>query len=64
MIWKEPNPLTMIEFIRPYILPWKEPNPVTMSEWYTNSSLPLGGNLDLENTKLLPEVLKLHFGHF
>ena len=35
-------------------------NPVTMSEWLTNSSLPLGGNLDLENTKLLPEVLKLH----
>ena len=25
-----------------------------------NSSLPLGRNLDLENTKLLPEVLKLH----
>ena len=27
-----------------------------------DSSLPLGGNLYLENTKLLPEVLKLHSG--
>ena len=26
----------------------------------TDSSLPLGRNLDLENTKLLPKVLKLH----
>ena len=34
-------------------------NPLTMSEWLTDSSLPLGRNLDLENTKLLPEVLKL-----
>ena len=25
-----------------------------------DSSLPLGGNLDLKNTKLLSEVLKLH----
>ena len=28
-----------------------------------DSSLPLGRNLDLENTKLLPEVLKLHSGY-
>ena len=35
-------------------------NPLTMIEWLWNSSLSLGGNLDLENTKLLPEVLKLH----
>ena len=35
-------------------------NPLTMSKWLTNSSLPLRRNLDLENTKLLPEVLKLH----
>ena len=35
-------------------------NPLTMSEWLWDSSLSLGGNLDLENTKLLPEVLKLH----
>ena len=35
-------------------------NPFTMSEWLTNSSLPLAGNLDLENTKILFEVLKLH----
>ena len=36
-------------------------NPLTMSEWLTDSSLPLGGNIYLENTRLLPEVLKLHF---
>ena len=29
-------------------------------EWLPDSSLPLGRDLDLENTKLLPEVLKLH----
>ena len=39
-------------------------NPNTMSEGLTDSSLPLGRNLDLENTKLLPEVLKLHSSHF
>ena len=35
-------------------------NPLTMSKWLTDSSLPLGRDLDLENNKLLPEVLKLH----
>ena len=35
-------------------------NPLTMSEWLWDSSLSLGGNLYLENTKLLPEVVKLH----
>ena len=35
-------------------------HPITMSEGLTDSSLPLGRNLNLENTKLLPEVLKLH----
>ena len=36
-------------------------NPLTMSEGLNmDTSLPLGRNLDLENTKLLPEVLKLH----
>ena len=35
-------------------------NPLTMSEWLWVSSFPFGGNLDLENTKLLPEVLELH----
>ena len=35
-------------------------NPLTMTEWLWDSSLSLGGNIDLENTKLLPEVLKLH----
>ena len=35
-------------------------DPLTMSKWLTDSSLPLGGNLVLEKTKLLPEVLKLH----
>ena len=37
-------------------------NPITMSEGLANSSLPLGRNLDLKNTKLLFEVLKLHSG--
>ena len=31
-----------------------------MSERLTDSSLLFGGNLDMENTKLLPEVLELH----
>ena len=40
-------------------------NPLTMSEGHImDSSLPLGRNIDLENTKLLPEVVKLHFDHF
>ena len=34
-------------------------NPLTMSEWLWVSSFSLGGNLNLENTKLLPKVLKL-----
>ena len=34
------------------------------SEWLWDSSLSLGGNLDLKNTKLLPEVLELHFGQW
>ena len=34
------------------------------SEWIWDSSLSLGGNLDLENTKILPEVLKLHSGQW
>ena len=35
-------------------------NPITMSEGLiTDSSLSLGRNLDLENTKILLEVLKL-----
>ena len=38
-------------------------NPTTMSEGHTDSSLPLGRNLDLENIKLLYEVLKIHSGH-
>ena len=36
-------------------------NPLTMSEWHRiDASLPLGRTLDLENTKLLPEVLEFH----
>ena len=36
-------------------------NPLTMWKWHSiDTSLPLGRNLDLENTKLLPKVLKLH----
>ena len=36
-------------------------NPLTMLEWHnTETSLPLGRNLYLENINLIPEVLKLH----
>ena len=42
-------------------LPMEGTNP-TISKRLSNSSLPLGRNLDLENTKLLLEVLKLHSG--
>ena len=35
-----------------------------LSEWLTDSSLPLGRDIDLENTKILPEVLKLHSGQW
>ena len=37
-------------------------NPTSMLEGMSDSLLPFGGNLDMENTKLLPEVLKLHSG--
>ena len=47
---------------QPLYLTMEGTNPLTMSEWLWDSSLFLGGNLDLENTKLLPEVLKLHPG--
>ena len=36
-------------------------NPLTMSKGLsTDTSIPLRRNLGLENTKILPEVLKLH----
>ena len=34
-------------------------NPLTISEWLWVSSFTFGGNLDLENTKILPEVIEL-----
>ena len=40
-------------------------DPLTMSEGCNmETSLPLGRNLDLENTKLLPEVLKIHLSQW
>ena len=40
-------------------------NPLTMSEGHiTDSSLLLGRNIDWENTKLLPKVLKIHSGQW
>ena len=39
-------------------------NPLTMLEGLMDSSLPLGRNLNMENTKFLPEVLKLHSGQW
>ena len=35
-----------------------------MSEWITDSSLPLRRNLNLENTNILPKVLKIHYGQW
>ena len=35
-------------------------NPTTMLERLRDSSLPIGRNLNLENTKILPEVPKIH----
>ena len=35
-------------------------NPLTMPKWLWVSLFSLGGNLDLENTKPLLEVLKIH----
>ena len=49
---------------QPLHLTMEGTNPLTMSEWLIDSSLPLGGNHDLENTKLLPEVIKLHSGQW
>ena len=43
---------------QPIHLTMEGTNPL-ISEWLWVSSFPFGGNLDLENTKLLPEVLKL-----
>ena len=47
---------------QPLHLTMEGTNPLTISEWLMDSSLPLGGNLDMDNTKLLLEVLKLHSG--
>ena len=47
---------------QPLHLTMEGTNPLTMLEWLTDSSLPLVGNLELENTKILPEVLKIHSG--
>ena len=44
---------------QPLHLTMEGTNPLTMSKWLWDSSLSLGGNLYLENTKLLPEVIKL-----
>ena len=49
---------------QPLHLTMEGTNPLTMSEWLTDSSFLLGGNLDLENTKILHDLLKLHFDHF
>ena len=49
---------------QPLHLTMEGTNPLIMSEWLTDSSLPFGGSLDLENTKLLLEVFKLHSGQW
>ena len=48
---------------QPLHLTMEGTNPLTMSKWIWVSSFSLGGNLDLENTKLLPKVLELHPSH-
>ena len=45
---------------QPLHLTMEGTNPITMLEWLWVLSLLLGGNLDLENTKLLPNILELH----
>ena len=40
---------------QPLHLTMEGTNPLTMLEWLMDSPLPFGGNLDMENTKLLPE---------
>ena len=56
------NPLTMSQLLHPTM---EGTNPLTMSEWHSmDTSLPLGRNLDLKNTKILPEVLKLHLSQW
>ena len=60
--WEDP-PTTMSKGLHTYIWTWEDP-PSTMSEGIMDSSLPLGRNLDLENTKLVPEVFKLHPSHW
>ena len=49
---------------QPLHLTMEGTNPLTMSEWLWVLSLSLGGNLDLENTKILPEVLELHLSQW
>ena len=58
LIMEGTNPLTMSQLLHPTM---EGTNPLTMSKRLNkDTSLPLWRNLDLENTKLLPEVLKLH----
>ena len=49
---------------QPLHLTMEGTNPLTMSQWLTDSSLAFGGNLNLENTKLPPELFKLHIGQW
>ena len=50
----------MTRMAQPLQLTMEGTNSLTMSEWLWVSSFSLGENLDMENTKLLPAVLKLH----
>ena len=49
---------------QPLHLTMEGTNPLTMLEWLTDSSLPPGRNLDMENTKLLPEVINIQSGQW
>ena len=49
---------------QPLHLTMEGTNPLAMTERLWDSSISHGGNIDLENTKLLPEVLKIHSGQW
>ena len=57
------HPTVTSEWLLHLYLTMEGTNP-TILERLSDSSPPLGGNLDLENTKLLPKVLKIHSGQW
>ena len=58
------HPTVTSEWILHLYLTMGGTNPATMLEGHTDSSLPFGGNLDMESTNIPPKVLKIHSVHF